>query len=45
MNCALGVGGHALEDLASTNDGGHDDGEARLGQHDVSGATGSIRRA
>ena len=38
----LGVGGHALEDLAGANDGGHNDGETRARQHDVSSTPGSI---
>ncbi len=38
----LGVGGHALEDLAGTNDGGHNDGETGAGQHNVSSTASSI---
>ena len=38
----LGVGGHALEDFAGTNDGGHNDGETGAGQHNVSSTASSI---
>ena len=38
----LGVGGHALEDLARAYDGGDDGRQARLRQHDVRSSTGRI---
>ena len=44
-NCVLGVGGHALEDLARANHRRDDCAKTRLCQHDVSGASGSIRRS
>lgn len=34
-NSVLGVGGHALEDLASSDDGRHNHGETRASQHDI----------
>ncbi len=43
-DCVLGVGGHALEDLARPNDSRHDRAEAGLCQHDVSGAPRRISR-
>ena len=38
----LGIGVHSLEDLASTNDGSDNGGQARLCQHDVSCTTSSL---
>mmetsp|Transcript_21959 Transcript_21959/g.60786 ORF Transcript_21959/g.60786 Transcript_21959/m.60786 type:complete len:604 (-) Transcript_21959:770-2581(-) len=38
----LGVGGHALEDLARADHRRHDGGQARLRQHDVGSTTSSI---
>jgi len=40
----LGVGGHALEDLARANHGSHNGGQARLRQHNVGGATRRVSR-
>ena len=36
------IGVHALEDLASSNDGSDDGTETSLCQHDVSGSAGSL---
>ena len=38
----LGIGRHALEDLARADDGRHDHGQTGPRQHNVSGATGGI---
>ena len=38
-------GGHAPEDDAGHDDGRDDGGEARLGQYDVGGGAGGVRRA
>mmetsp|Transcript_11128 Transcript_11128/g.33364 ORF Transcript_11128/g.33364 Transcript_11128/m.33364 type:complete len:778 (+) Transcript_11128:428-2761(+) len=41
----LGVGRHALEDLAGTDDGGDDDRQTSLGEHNVGGTASGVSGA